>query len=104
MASDEEYMNFLDKANKDPAEGLVNQRGLSNGRHEFKATDAGAQIPQPLVQATTDAFYTSDGDEPFVPVYLSWDEAGKGLPDEGEWPPQPEVHGSPPRREGGCRC
>ncbi|KAI1388917.1 uncharacterized protein F4822DRAFT_262268 [Hypoxylon trugodes] len=81
MASDEDYMAFLDKANRDPNEGYVKSQNSS--KQDFKATDDGAQIPTAIQEATEDIFYVSDADEPFVPVYLAWDESGKGLPDEG---------------------
>lgn len=83
MATDDEYMDFLNKANEDPGQGSVSAQ--SQGGHakkELKAADHGADIPQPLVKATKDAFYMSDSDEPFVPVSLAWGK-GKGLPDEG---------------------
>lgn len=80
MASDEDYMAFLDKANQDPNEGRAKPQSRSE---EFKATDDGAQVPATIQEATKDAFYISDADEPFVPVCLAWDEGGKGLPDEG---------------------
>ncbi|KAI1418300.1 hypothetical protein F5Y13DRAFT_151061 [Hypoxylon sp. FL1857] len=83
MASDEDYMAFLDKANRDPSEGYTKPQ--SSSKQEFKATDDGAQIPAAIQEATKDAFYVSDADEPFVPVYLAWDEDGKGLPDEEEF-------------------
>ncbi|KAI1083728.1 hypothetical protein F5B20DRAFT_576656 [Whalleya microplaca] len=83
MASDEDYMAFLDKANKDPNEGYAKPQ--ASGKQEFKATDEGAQIPAAIQQATKDAFYISDADEPFVPVYLAWDEGGNGLPDEEQF-------------------
>lgn len=88
MATDEEYMDFLNKANADADEGRARlqqqqQQTASQANGEFKATDAGAAIPEPLAKVTRDAFYTSDADEPFVPVCLAWNEAGKGLPDEG---------------------
>ncbi|KAI0181519.1 hypothetical protein GGR52DRAFT_524965 [Hypoxylon sp. FL1284] len=83
MASDEDYMAFLEKANKDPNEGYTKPQ--SSGGQEFKATDTGVQIPAVIREATKDSFYVSDADEPFVPVYLAWDEAGKGLPDEEEF-------------------
>ncbi|KAI0466359.1 hypothetical protein F4859DRAFT_497887 [Xylaria cf. heliscus] len=83
MASDEDYMAFLDKANQDPNEGHVKTQSRSKG--EFKATDDGAQVPAAIQEATKDAFYVSDADEPFVPVCLAWDEGGKGLPDEEEF-------------------
>jgi len=79
MASDADYMNFLDKANQDPSQGVAKQQG--GAAVEFKTTDSGAQVPEPLVAATKEAFYTSDADEPFVPVALGWEG---GLPDEGE--------------------
>ncbi|KAH8677323.1 hypothetical protein BX600DRAFT_506376 [Xylariales sp. PMI_506] len=84
MASDEDYMAFLDKANRDPSEGYA-KPASSTGKHEFKTSDAGAKIPAVLTAAIKDSFYVSDADEPFVPVYLSWDEGGKGLPDEEEF-------------------
>ncbi|KAI0865463.1 hypothetical protein F4860DRAFT_461530 [Xylaria cubensis] len=83
MASDEDYMAFLDKANQDPNEGQAKPQSKSN--EGFKATDDGAQIPAAIQNATKDAFYVSDADEPFVPVCLAWDEGGKGLPDEEEF-------------------
>lgn len=70
-------MAFLDKANQDPNEGVAQ----SDGKVEFKATDAGVEIPKVLKEATKDAWYTSDADEKFVPVALKY--SGKGLPDEG---------------------
>lgn len=82
MASDEDYMAFLDKANRDPNEGAVEEESNGGGgKVELKATDKGARVPQTLKKATEDAFYVSDADEPFVPVYLKY--SGKGLPDEG---------------------
>ncbi|KAI0536290.1 hypothetical protein GGR58DRAFT_475850 [Xylaria digitata] len=83
MASDEDYMAFLNKANQDPNEGYVKPQRSSNG--EFKATDDDAKIPAAIQEAIQDAFYVSDADEPFVPVSLAWDEGGKGLPDEEEF-------------------
>ncbi|KAI2632085.1 hypothetical protein GGR54DRAFT_17635 [Hypoxylon sp. NC1633] len=83
MASDEDYMAFLDKANQDPSEGYAKPQSV--GKQEFKATDDGARIPAAIQEATKDSFYVSDADEPFVPVYLAWDEGGKGLPDEDEF-------------------
>lgn len=81
MASDSDYMDFLNKANEDPNQGSVSAQ-QSKGKKELKAADHGADIPQPLVAATQDAFYVSDADEPFVPVSLAW-QKGEGLPDEG---------------------
>jgi hypothetical protein len=83
MASDEDYMSFLDKANEDPSKGLAKPQSQGLAKTQFKTTDQGVQVPAALKEATKDAFYVSDADEPFVPVALSWNEAGKGLPDEG---------------------
>lgn len=85
MATDDDYMAFLDKANEDASEATssASKKGSGGGK-QLKATDAGAQIPAGIRDAVTDAFYASDADEPFVPVSLAWSEAGnKGLPDEG---------------------
>lgn len=83
MATDDEYMDFLNKANEDPGQGLASAQAQSgHAKKELKAADHGADIPQPLVKATKDAFYMSDSDEPFVPVSLAW-EKGEGLPNEG---------------------
>lgn len=86
MASDDDYMNFLNKANEDPSAGSGSAQTTSKdqGKKELKATDKGVEVPQPLVTATKDAFYVSDADEPFVPVSLVW-EKGEGLPNEGRW-------------------
>ncbi|KAK7748007.1 hypothetical protein SLS53_001259 [Cytospora paraplurivora] len=84
MSADNEYLDFLNKANEDPSKGSVSAQGQQGkSKKELKATDNGAEIPQPLVAATQDAFYVSDADEPFVPVSLAW-EKGEGLPDEEE--------------------
>lgn len=80
MASDEDYMAFLDKANRDPNEGTAKTQG--KGKVELKALDQGVTIPAALKKATSDAFYVSDADEPFVPVCLKFE--GKKLPDEGQ--------------------
>ncbi|KAI0392532.1 hypothetical protein F5Y17DRAFT_436008 [Xylariaceae sp. FL0594] len=82
MASDDDYMAFLNKANQDPNDGFAKPQ--SSGE-EFKTTDNGADIPAVLKEATRDAFYVSDADEPFVSVCLAWNEGGKGLPDEEEF-------------------
>jgi len=78
MASDEDYAAFLDKANQDPGEGTVKTQG--KGKVELKAVDQGVRVPAGLKKATSDAFYVSDSDEPFEPVYLKFE--GKKLPDE----------------------
>ena len=85
MATDDEYLAFLDKVNRDPSEGYVTMLSQDGATREFKARDEGASVPAAIAAVTTDRFFTSDADEPFVPVVLAWDEAGKTLPDEGEW-------------------
>ncbi|KAH6712897.1 hypothetical protein BKA61DRAFT_608054 [Leptodontidium sp. MPI-SDFR-AT-0119] len=80
MATDEDYMSFLDKANQDPNEGVARAQG--SGKVEFKTTDEGVKVPGVIekVLGKGDAFYVSDADEPFVGVALKL--SGKGLPDE----------------------
>ncbi|RFU29767.1 hypothetical protein B7463_g6584, partial [Scytalidium lignicola] len=80
MASDEDYAAFLDKANRDPNEGIV--KTASNGKVEFTAVSSGVKVPEVLSRATKDAFYISDADEEFVPVCLTIKSGQKGLPDE----------------------
>lgn len=85
MATDDDYMNFLDKANKDPSEGYAKPQAQSQGQ-QFRATEQGVEVPKPLLQVTKgESFYSSDADEPFEAVALRWDEGGKGLPDEEEF-------------------
>ena len=78
MASDEDYASFLDKANEDPNKGVAKTK--TSGKIQLKAVDQGVKIPAALKEATNDAFYVSDADEPFEPVVL---KGVKGLPDEG---------------------
>ena len=78
MASDAEYTDFLERANRDPGEGVVKSEGKPEG---FKTMDSGVVVPTVLKKAVVDAFYTSDADEPFEVVGLRFEE-GK-LPDEG---------------------
>jgi hypothetical protein len=89
MATDEDYMAFLDKANQDPNEGYAKPASTSaGGKKLLKAMDDGAEVPAAIKEVTSskDQVYTSDSDEPFEPVVLAWNEAGKTLPDEGEFP------------------
>ncbi|KAK0634608.1 hypothetical protein B0T17DRAFT_481270 [Bombardia bombarda] len=106
-SADDDYMNFLNKANQDPSEGYAKpQQQTKQQTKEFKAADADVEIPRPLVEVTRGdgAFYISDADEPFEPVALRWDEDGKELPDEEEFatlihhwdPKQAEVEISDP--------
>lgn len=79
MASDEDYMSFLNKANQDSS-GSGNQ-ATTQSKSQFKTTDSGSQPPAEIKSACKDAFYVSDADEPFEPVSLNYD--GSDLPDEG---------------------
>lgn len=84
MGSDEDYMDFLNKANQDPSEGQTKKSSAPQG---FKAQDSSAQVPKAIVDVIKggDKVYISDADEPFEGVALKWDEGGKGLPDEVEF-------------------
>lgn len=81
MASDEDYASFLDRANEDPNKGVAKTQ--SSGKIQLKAVDHGVKVPAGLKDATKDAFYVSDADEPFEPVVLK--HSGKSLPDEGSF-------------------
>ncbi|TLD05571.1 uncharacterized protein PgNI_09739 [Pyricularia grisea] len=81
MASDESYMDFLNKANEDPSAGKANNAETTSSS-DFRSTESGTETPAVLVKATKDAFYMSEADEPFVPVALGWE---KGLPNEEEF-------------------
>lgn len=80
MASDGDYMSFLDKANQDVSGGSAStaQKG---GSFQFKATDTEVEVPKEIKEVTQDAFFVSEADEPFVAVALKYD--GSSLPDEG---------------------
>jgi hypothetical protein len=85
MASDEDYMSFLNKANAEPSAG-VSQSATTSGHKkiQLKAVDEHAQIPQELAAPTQNEewIYVSDADEPFVPVSLKLPHgASSGLPD-----------------------
>ncbi|KAL4918180.1 hypothetical protein BDW62DRAFT_181992 [Aspergillus aurantiobrunneus] len=81
MSSDDAYMSFLDKANADLDSGrsqaTTQQSSSSAARTE--TVDINVKVPTPLT--SVDAFYISETDEPFEPVALRWEGAGKGL-----WP------------------
>lgn len=81
MASDEDYMSFLDKTNQDLSDGqALAKRQEAQSNAVFKTTDAGTQVPKVIKEACEDAVYVTDADEPFKEVSLKWD--GSGLPDE----------------------
>ncbi len=83
MASDEDYVAFLERANADPNEGVSKTQDPSR-KVELKAIDKGVEVPSVLTVAVKDAFYMSDADEPFEPVCLKMGAKAKNtLPNEG---------------------
>ncbi|KAL7937438.1 hypothetical protein V8C35DRAFT_292523 [Trichoderma chlorosporum] len=86
MASDEDYMAFLNKANQDADEGRAaaqSSRG-AGAQRTFKTTDEGSELPKSIAEVCRNAFYVSEADEPFKGVSLKWKGEG-GLPDEVEF-------------------
>ncbi|OAA71198.1 hypothetical protein ISF_01749 [Cordyceps fumosorosea ARSEF 2679] len=88
MASDEDYMSFLNKANQDADEAHAKASGTARtqagSRAKLKTLDAGQKAPQGIVKVCKEVVYTSDADEPFEPVSLKYTGDG-GLPDEEEF-------------------
>ena len=74
MASDEDYGNFLDKANQGTGSSKASAQSTSKPSTKSVDTD----IPGPLQKI--EKYYTSEADEPFEPVSLKWD--GKNAPSE----------------------
>ncbi|MCJ1443672.1 MAG: hypothetical protein MMC23_004172 [Stictis urceolatum] len=73
MSDDASYSSFLDKANQDTS---TPHSSSTSKPQPLEATDVSASsIPAPL--KSLDATYTSDADEPFEPVSLSF--SGKSL-------------------------
>ncbi|KAI4717704.1 hypothetical protein E4T48_06100 [Aureobasidium sp. EXF-10727] len=70
MSSDQEYANFLEKANQDT--GSSSNEAKTSGFAQTKAVDAA--VPTHL--KSVDAFYQSDTDEPFEPVALKYGKHG----------------------------
>ncbi|OAQ80071.1 hypothetical protein VFPFJ_06991 [Purpureocillium lilacinum] len=87
MASDEDYMAFLDKANKDLDEGKAHaqkqQQEGGGSKSQFKAMDSGAQAPKAISDVCQSEVYVSDADEPFEAVSLKY--SGDDLPDESKF-------------------
>lgn len=87
MASDEDYMAFLNKANQDAEEGqgaAASSAQSAGQQRTFKTQDEGSALPKSIADALKDAFYVSEADEPFKGVSLKWKGEG-GLPDEVEF-------------------
>ena len=74
MASDDEYMKFLEGANKNANvddDGGVEMKGqVGGGKVELMAVGEGLKVPRVLEMAVKERFYVSDADEPFVGVCL----------------------------------
>ncbi|KAJ5993912.1 hypothetical protein N7451_009636 [Penicillium sp. IBT 35674x] len=75
MASDDAYMDFLNKANADHSAG---QKDSTQGA-KIRTVDESLKVPSSLQQV--EAYYVSESDEPFEPVVLRFKGAAKG-----EWP------------------
>lgn len=85
MASDQEYTDFLNKANSDPNAGRASTASKSKGsKMEFRATEDGVEVPKALkdICDSEDLVYMSEADEPFVPVALT---SEGGWPKEGDF-------------------
>ncbi|CAK7230843.1 hypothetical protein SCUCBS95973_007711 [Sporothrix curviconia] len=85
MSSDDAYASFLDKANEDPNAGRArpaDKEPKATAQSKFSAN--AKQVPQKLVTAAKDRFYTSEADEPFVPVCFGLGKA-TSLPNEDEF-------------------
>ncbi|KAH7392779.1 hypothetical protein BKA66DRAFT_458282 [Pyrenochaeta sp. MPI-SDFR-AT-0127] len=67
MSSDADYASFLDKANQDT--GSVAQQDAS--KKSFGTKSVNTAVPKALEQV--EEYYTSDADEPFEPVALTFD-------------------------------
>lgn len=79
MSSDDAYMSFLNKANADLDNGRSQPAAQQSSAARTETVDVNVKVPTPLT--SVDAFYVSDTDEPFEPVALKWEGAGKGA-----WP------------------
>lgn len=76
MASDEDYSNFLDKANQDTG-------GASTQSKSKKLSTKSVNTKVPKDLEGIEEYYISEADEPFEPVSLKWDK--DGLPSEGDY-------------------
>ncbi|KAH7122245.1 hypothetical protein B0J11DRAFT_531013 [Dendryphion nanum] len=75
MASDQDYASFLDKANQDTGASATAQSSK-----KFSTKSVNTAVPQGLEEV--EEYYTSDADEPFEPVSLSY--SGSAEIDAGE--------------------
>ena len=71
--SDDTYSSFLDQANQDTG---ASKTSIKSKSVATKAVDTDV----PVMLQEVDQYYTSESDEPFVPVSLKW--SGKNMPSE----------------------
>lgn len=80
MASDADYMAFLDKANAQREAGLRNRSQTQPSTSiRTETVETGVRVPDVL--KLVDTYYVSETDEPFEPVSLRWEGAVRGV-----WP------------------
>ncbi|KAH6891089.1 hypothetical protein B0T10DRAFT_547459 [Thelonectria olida] len=80
MASDEDYMAFLNKANQDTGSATAQ----SSEKPVLKTKDEGSEVPKEIRDVCQQAVYVSEADEPFEEVSLKWDGKHR-LPTESEF-------------------
>lgn len=87
MASDEDYMAFLNKANNDLSEGQARARAERQEVAKtatLKTVDDWSDVPKVIEEACKSEVYVSEADEPFEVVSLKW-HGKDGLPNECAW-------------------
>lgn len=87
MASDEDYMAFLNKANNDLSEGQARARAERQEVAKtatLKTVDDWSDVPKVIEEACKSEVYVSEADEPFEVVSLKW-HGKDGLPNEFEF-------------------
>lgn len=73
MSSDDAYSAFLEQANQDTGAGRTSTQSSS-------ATAKAIDTDVPVLLQKVEQYYTSEADEPFEPVSLSW--SGSNMPSE----------------------
>jgi len=76
MSSDADYASFLDKANQDTG----SKNASTQSKKSVGTKSVNTAVPKALEQI--EEYYTSDADEPFEPVSLTYE--GDGLPSADE--------------------
>ncbi|POR34142.1 Uncharacterized protein TPAR_05639 [Tolypocladium paradoxum] len=87
MASDEDYMAFLNKANKDLSEAQAQARAERQEMVKtatLKTVDDWSDVPKAIEDVCKSEVYVSEADEPFEVVSLKW-HGKDGLPNEFEF-------------------